>query len=161
MQKSLKSRITCILRSKLELKLKIVWRARAADYSFTYTFQTRGARGVALKVAAGRNDKSRHDQTSSMERSKNKIRNGKNKTMYRRKLAITAVAAVAAAAAAASAAGATAVKSSAPVNYVIMPGNLHLAARHYILHAFCLPTGIQLDIPNMVAQWTIFKLTKS
>ena len=146
MQKSLKSRITCILRSKLELKLKIVWRARAADYSFTYTFQTRGARGVARKVAAGRNDKSRHDQTSSMERSKNKIRNGKNKTMYRRKLAITAVAAVAAAAA---------VKSSAPVNYVIMPGNLHLAARHYILHAFCLPTGIQLDIPNMAAQWTI------
>ena len=110
---------------------------------------------MALKVAAGRNDKSRHDQTSSMERSKNKIRNGKNKTMYRRKLAITAVAAVAAAAAAASAAGATAVKSSAPVNYVIMPGNLHLAARHYILHAFCLPTGIQLDIPNMAAQWTI------
>ena len=161
MQKSLKSRITCILRSKLELKLKIVWRARAADYSFTYTFQTRGARGVALKVAAGRNDKSRHDQTSSMERSKNKIRNGKNKTMYRRKLAITAVAAVAAAAAAASAAGATAVKSSAPVNYVIMPGNLHLAARHYILHAFCLPTGIQLDIPNMAAQWTILKSTKS
>ena len=149
MQKSLKSRITCILRSKLELKLKIVWRARAADYSFTYTFQTRGARGVALKVAAGRNDKSRHDQTSSMERSKNKIRNGKNKTMYRRKLAITAVAAAVATAAAA------AVKSSAPVNYVIMPGNLHLAARHYILHAFCLPTGIQLDIPNMAAQWTI------
>ena len=146
MQKSLKSRITCILRSKLELKLKIVWRARAADYSFTYTFQTRGTRGVALKAAAGRNDKSRHDQTSSMERSKNKIRNGKNKTMYRRKLAITAVAAAAAAAA---------VKSSAPVNYVIMPGNLHLAARHYILHAFCLPTGIQLDIPNMAAQWTI------
>ena len=138
-----------------------MWRARAADYSFTYTFQTRGARGVALKVAAGRNDKSRHDQTSSMERSKNKIRNGKNKTMYRRKLAITAVAAVAAAAAAASAAGATAVKSSAPVNYVIMPGNLHLAARHYILHAFCLPTGIQLDIPNMAAQWTILKSTKS
>ena len=149
MQKSIKSRITCILRSKLELKLKIVWRARAADYSFTYTFQTRGARGVALKVAAGRNDKSRHDQTSSMERSKNKIRNGKNKTMYRRKLAITAVAAAVATAAAA------AVKSSAPVNYVIMPGNLHLAARHYILHAFCLPTGIQLDIPNMAAQWTI------
>ena len=150
MQKSLKSRLTCILRSKLELKLKIVWRARAADYSFTYTFQTRGARGVALKVAAaGRNDKSRHDQTSSMERSKNKIRNGKNKTMYRRKLAITAVAASAAAAAA------KAVKSSAPVNYVIMPGNLHLAARHYILHAFCLPTGIQLDIPNMAAQWTV------
>ena len=147
MQKSLKSRITCILRSKLELKLKIVWRARAADYSFTYTFQTRG---VALKAAAaGRNDKSRHDQTSSMERSKNKIRNGKNKTMYRRKLAITAVAASAAAAAA------KAVKSSAPVNYVIMPGNLHLAARHYILHAFCLPTGIQLDIPNMAAQWTV------
>ena len=83
-----------------------------------------------------------------MERSKNKIRNGKNKTMYRRKLVITAVAAAAAAAAAA-------VKSSAPVNYVIMPGNLHLAARHYILHAFCLPTGIQLDIPNMAAQWTI------
>ena len=81
--------------------------------------------------------------------------------MYRRKLAITAVAAVAAAAAAASAAGATAVKSSAPVNYVIMPGNLHLAARHYILHAFCLPTGIQLDIPNMAAQWTILKSTKS
>ena len=126
-----------------------MWRARAADYSFTYTFQTRGARGVALKVAAGRNDKSRHDQTSSMERSKNKIRNGKNKTMYRRKLAITAVAAAVATAAAA------AVKSSAPVNYVIMPGNLHLAARHYILHAFCLPTGIQLDIPNMAAQWTI------
>ena len=48
--------------------------------------------------------------------------------MYRRKLAITA--------AAAAAAAATAVKSSAPVNYVIMPGNLHLAARHYILHAF-------------------------
>ena len=138
-----------------------MWRARAADYSFTYTFQTRGARGVALKVAAGRNDKSRHDQTSSMERSKNKIRNGKNKTMYRRKLAITAVAAVATASAAASAAGATAVKSSAPVNYVIMPGNLHLAARHYILHAFCLPTGIQLDIPNMAAQWTILKSTKS
>ena len=133
-----------------------MWRGRAADCSFTYTFQTRGgARGVALQAAAGRNDKSRHDQTSSMERSKNKIRNGKNKTMYRRKLAITAVAAVAAAAAAASAAGATAVKSSAPVNYVIMPGNLHLAARHYILHAFCLPTGIQLDIPNMAAQWTI------
>ena len=87
-----------------------------------------------------------------MERSKNKIRNGKNKTMYRRKLAITAVAAAAAA---------TAVKSSAPVNYVIMPGNLHLAARHYILHAFCLPTGIQLDIPNMAAQWTILKSTKS
>ena len=152
MQKSLKSRITCILRSKLELKLKIVWRARAADYSFTYTFQTHGERGVALKVAAGRNDKSRHDQTSSMERSKNKIRNGKNKTMYRRKLAITAAAAAAAAAAATAAA---AVKSSAPVNYVIMPGNLHLAARHYILHAFCLPTGIQLDIPNMAAQWTI------
>ena len=152
MKKSLKSRLTCILRSKLELKLKIVWRARAADYSFTYTFQTRGAarRGVALKAAAaGRNDKSRHDQTSSMERSKNKIRNGKNKTMYRRKLAITAVAASAAAAAA------KAVKSSAPVNYVIMPGNLHLAARHYILHAFCLPTGIQLDIPNMAAQWTV------
>ena len=150
MQKSLKSRLTCILRSKLELKLKIVWRARAADYSFTYTFQTRGARGVAHKAAAaGRNDKSRHDQTSSMERSKNKIRNGKNKTMYRRKLAITAVAASAAAAAA------KAVKSSAPVNYVIMPGNLHLAARHYILHAFCLPTGIQLDIPNMAAQWTV------
>ena len=127
-----------------------MWRARAADYSFTYTFQTRGARGVALKAAAaGRNDKSRHDQTSSMERSKNKIRNGKNKTMYRRKLAITAVAASAAAAAA------KAVKSSAPVNYVIMPGNLHLAARHYILHAFCLPTGIQLDIPNMAAQWTV------
>ena len=84
-----------------------------------------------------------------MERSKNKIRNGKNKTMYRRKLAITAVAAAVATAAAA------AVKSSAPVNYVIMPGNLHLAARHYILHAFCLPTGIQLDIPNMAAQWTI------
>ena len=81
-----------------------------------------------------------------MERSKNKIRNGKNKTMYRRKLAITAVAAATAAAA---------VKSSAPVNYVIMPGNLHLAARHYILHAFCLPTGIQLDIPNTAAQWTI------
>ena len=101
----------------------------------------RARRGVALKAAAaGRNDKSRHDQTSSMERSKNKIRNGKNKTMYRRKLAITAVAAV---------------KSSAPVNYVIMPGNLHLAARHYILHAFCLPTGIQLDIPNKAAQWTI------
>ena len=152
MQKLLKSRITCILRSKLELKLKIVWRARAADYSFTYTFQTHGARGVALKAAAGRNDKSRHDQTSSMERSKNKIRNGKNKTMYRRKLAITAAAAAATAAAAAAAA---AVKSSAPVNYVIMPGNLHLAARHYILHAFCLPTGIQLDIPNMAAQWTI------
>ena len=133
-----------------------MWRARAADYSFTYTFQTRGARGVALKAAAaGRNDKSRHDQTSSMERSKNKIRNGKNKTMYRRKLAITAVAASAATAAA------KAVKSSAPVNYVIMPGNLHLAARHYILHAFCLPTGIQLDIPNMAAQWTILKLTKS
>ena len=75
--------------------------------------------------------------------------------MYRRKLAITAVAASAAAAAA------KAVKSSAPVNYVIMPGNLHLAARHYILHAFCLPTGIQLDTPNMAAQWTIFKLTKS
>ena len=73
--------------------------------------------------------------------------------MYRRKLAITAVAA--------SAAAAAAVKSSAPVNYVIMPGNLHLAARHYILHAFCLPTGIQLDILNMAAQWTILKLTKS
>ena len=61
----------------------------------------------------------------------------------------------AAAAASAAGDGATAVKSSAPVNYVIMPGNLHLAARHYILHAFCLPTGIQLDIPNMAAQWTI------
>ena len=114
---------------------------------FIYLHLSDTRRGVALKAAAGRNDKSRHDQTSSMERSKNKIRNGKNKTKYRRKLAITA--------AAAAAAAATAVKSSVPVNYVIMPGNLHLAARHYILHAFCLPTGIQLDIPNMAAQWTV------